>query len=237
MGSRGRRAATTSTPRATWPRSPTRSRLDRARGHRREQLGGAGRVSAGQSDWDALDYRNHLPGHRQHFTENNPNHILPDMTFAGANALPNTGPSTSARARASLAGDERHAQHLGEPDAPARQAQHEGRVLLRAHRAARPAVEQRRHLQLQLRRGQSARHQPRLGERDARAPQHLHRRTTTTSARCRRSTSPSSSSRTTGASRSVHARPRRPLLAHRRRLRPDRDIGWFDPAPGIRRGR
>ncbi len=43
-----------------------------------------------QSDWDALDYRNHLPGHRQFFTENNPNHILPDMTFAGANALPMT---------------------------------------------------------------------------------------------------------------------------------------------------
>jgi Carboxypeptidase regulatory-like domain/TonB-dependent Receptor Plug Domain len=43
-----------------------------------------------QSDWDALDYRNHLPGHRQYFTENNPNHILPDMTFAGTNALPNT---------------------------------------------------------------------------------------------------------------------------------------------------
>ena len=37
-----------------------------------------------QSDWDALDYRNHLPGHRQYFPENNPNHILPDMTFAGA---------------------------------------------------------------------------------------------------------------------------------------------------------
>ena len=48
----------------------------------------------GQSDWDALDYRNHLPGHRQYFTENNPNHILPDITFmpaaGGANALPNT---------------------------------------------------------------------------------------------------------------------------------------------------
>jgi Carboxypeptidase regulatory-like domain/TonB-dependent Receptor Plug Domain len=43
-----------------------------------------------QSDWDALDYRNHLPGHRQFFTENNVNHILPDMTFAGANALPMT---------------------------------------------------------------------------------------------------------------------------------------------------
>ncbi len=43
-----------------------------------------------QSDWDALDYRNHLPGHRQYFPENNQNHILPDMTFAGANALPNT---------------------------------------------------------------------------------------------------------------------------------------------------
>ena len=47
-----------------------------------------------QSDWDALDYRNHLPGHRQYFTENNPNHILPDITFmpaaGGANALPNT---------------------------------------------------------------------------------------------------------------------------------------------------
>jgi hypothetical protein len=48
----------------------------------------------GQSDWDALDYRNHLPEHRQYFTENNPNHILPDITFmpvnGGANALPNT---------------------------------------------------------------------------------------------------------------------------------------------------
>ena len=44
-----------------------------------------------QSDWDALDYRNHLPGHRQYFTENNPNHILPDMTFCRrANALPKT---------------------------------------------------------------------------------------------------------------------------------------------------
>jgi hypothetical protein len=43
-----------------------------------------------QADWDALDYRKHLPGHRQYFPENNPNHILPDMTFAGANALPNT---------------------------------------------------------------------------------------------------------------------------------------------------
>jgi hypothetical protein len=48
----------------------------------------------GQSDWDALDYRNHLPGHRQYFAENNPNHILPDITFmpaaGGANALPMT---------------------------------------------------------------------------------------------------------------------------------------------------
>jgi hypothetical protein len=44
----------------------------------------------GQTDWDALDYRNHLPGHRQYFPENNPNHILPDMTFGGSNALPNT---------------------------------------------------------------------------------------------------------------------------------------------------
>ena len=47
-----------------------------------------------QSDWDALDYRIHLPGHRQYFDGNNPNHILPDITFmpagGGANALPNT---------------------------------------------------------------------------------------------------------------------------------------------------
>jgi hypothetical protein len=43
-----------------------------------------------QADWDALDYRNHLPGHRQYFDDNNPNHILPNMSFAGANALPNT---------------------------------------------------------------------------------------------------------------------------------------------------
>jgi len=44
----------------------------------------------GQSDWDALDYHNHLLGHRQYFPENNPNSILPDMTFAGSNALPMT---------------------------------------------------------------------------------------------------------------------------------------------------
>ena len=56
----------------------------------------------GQSDWDALDYRNHLPEHRQYFTENNPNHILPDMTFAGAQRpAEHAGPSTSARARRS----------------------------------------------------------------------------------------------------------------------------------------
>ena len=56
----------------------------------------------GQSDWDALDYRNHLPGHRQYFPENNPNHILPDMTFRRAPTPCRTrGPSTSARARAS----------------------------------------------------------------------------------------------------------------------------------------
>ena len=55
-----------------------------------------------QSDWDALDYRNHLPGHRQYFTENNPNHILPDMTFCAAPTPCRTrGPSTSARARPS----------------------------------------------------------------------------------------------------------------------------------------
>ena len=64
--------------------------LDRARGHRRDELGDQDVYPLGQSDWDALDYRNHLPGHRQYFTENNPNHILPDMTFAGTNALPNT---------------------------------------------------------------------------------------------------------------------------------------------------
>ncbi len=56
----------------------------------------------GQADWDALDYRNHLPGHRQYFTENNPNHILPDMTFCRRRTPCRTpGPSTSARARRS----------------------------------------------------------------------------------------------------------------------------------------
>jgi hypothetical protein len=43
-----------------------------------------------QTDWDALDYRNHLPGHRQYFAGNNPNHVLPNMSFGGSNALPNT---------------------------------------------------------------------------------------------------------------------------------------------------
>ena len=43
-----------------------------------------------QADRDALDYRSHLPGHRQYFPENNPNFNLPNMTFGGQNALPNT---------------------------------------------------------------------------------------------------------------------------------------------------
>ena len=141
----------------------------------------------GQSDWDALDYRNHLPGHRQYFPENNPNHILPDMTFCAAPTPCRTRRDINIGQGQSVpvAGDERHAQPLGEPDPPARQAQPQGRVLLRAHGAARRAVEQRRHLQLQLRRGQSARHQPRLGERAARAPQHLHREQQQHRARCR----------------------------------------------------
>jgi hypothetical protein len=43
-----------------------------------------------QADLDAIDYRTILPGHRQYFEGNNPNHILPNMSFAGSNALPNT---------------------------------------------------------------------------------------------------------------------------------------------------
>ena len=176
-----------------------------------------------QSDWDALDYRNHLPGHRQFFTENNPNHILPDMTFLPPRrqrAAEHAGHRHRPGSELPLAGDERHAQLLGEPDAPARQAQHEGRVLLRADGAARPAVEQRRHLQLQLRRGQSARHQPRVGERGARAPQPLHRKqqqpALDAGVQPARVLPPGQLAHIA----SVHARPRRPLLAHRRRPRP-----------------
>jgi hypothetical protein len=43
-----------------------------------------------QADWDLLDYRLQMPAHRQIFADNNPNHIMPNMSFAGANALPNT---------------------------------------------------------------------------------------------------------------------------------------------------
>ncbi|MGH9373843.1 MAG: carboxypeptidase regulatory-like domain-containing protein, partial [Vicinamibacterales bacterium] len=43
-----------------------------------------------QTDLDAIDYRVILPGHRQYFEGNNPNSILPNMSFAGSNALPNT---------------------------------------------------------------------------------------------------------------------------------------------------
>ena len=88
----------------------------------------------GQSDWDALDYRNHLPGHRQYFTENNPNHILPDMTFARRQRpAEHEGHQHRPGPELPVAGVERYAQLLGEPDAPARQAQPQGRVLLRAH--------------------------------------------------------------------------------------------------------
>ncbi len=59
----------------------------------------------GQSDWDALDYRNHLPGHRQYFTENNPeSHPAGhDLHAAAGRQRPaeHAGTSTSARARAS----------------------------------------------------------------------------------------------------------------------------------------
>ena len=104
----------------------------------------------GQSDWDALDYRNHLPGHRQYFTENNPNHILPDITLCprGRRQRPpeHEGHQHRPGPGVPVAGDEPRAQLLGQPDPPARQAQLQGRLLLRAHRAAGRDVEQRRHL-------------------------------------------------------------------------------------------
>jgi hypothetical protein len=43
-----------------------------------------------QADWDALDYRLQLSGHKQYYADNNPNHILPNMQFSGTNALPGT---------------------------------------------------------------------------------------------------------------------------------------------------
>ena len=70
-------------------------------------------------------------------TENNPNHILPDMTFSRRGWRQRLAEDEEHQHRPdpefSVAGDERYPQFLGEPDAPARLAQPEGRVLLRAH--------------------------------------------------------------------------------------------------------
>ena len=154
-----------------------------------------------QSDWDALDYRNHLPGHRQYFTENNSNHILPDMTFA---ALPTRLPNT----RAINIGQGQNFPWLATNDThnfsvnlTHVRGSHNLKVGFFYERTGRPgpAVEQRRHVQLQLRCGQSARHQSRLGERAARDTSTPTPKGTTTPGRCRGSTSRSSSSRTTGA--------------------------------------
>ena len=71
-----------------------------------------------------------------------PNHILPDMTFAGANALAEhpehqhrPGPGVP------VAGVEPYPQLLGEPDPPARHAQPQDRLLLRTQQPAGCAVE------------------------------------------------------------------------------------------------
>ena len=172
----------------------------------------------GQADWDALDYRNHLPGHRQYFPENNPNHILPDMTFAGANALPKTqGHQHRPGPGVPVAGVEPYPQLLGEPDPRARQAQPQGRVLLRAQQPAGCDVEQCRNLQLQLRRGQSARHQPRVGQRAAREPQHLHREQQQHPVDAALQPAGVLRSGQLAAQPEVHPRSRCALLPHRRR--------------------
>ena len=194
---------------------------DRARGHRGNQLGGAGRLPARAVRLGCARLPESPPGspavlHREQSESHPAGHDVRRRQRAAEHAGYRHRPGSELP----LAGDERHAQPLGEPDAPARQAQHEGRVLLRADGAARPAVEQRRHLQLQLRRGQSARHQPRVGQRGARAPQHLHRKqqqpALDAGIQPARVLPPGQLAHIA----SVHARPRRPLLAHRRRLRP-----------------
>ena len=43
-----------------------------------------------QADRDAVDYTTQLPGHVPLFAGVNPLHVLPNMSFAGTNALPNT---------------------------------------------------------------------------------------------------------------------------------------------------
>ena len=174
-----------------------------------------------QSDWDALDYRNHLPGHRQYFTENNPNHILPDMTFARRQrAAEHEGHQHRPGAELPLAGDERHAQHLGEPDAPARQAQLEGRVLLRAHGAARSRC------RATPARTTSTPTRPIRSTPTSGGPTRLlgHLNTYTENNNNQRSMPVFNQPEffvqdNWRLTRRLHARPRRPLLAHRRRLR------------------
>jgi hypothetical protein len=175
-----------------------------------------------QADWDALDYRIHLPGHRQYFAGNNPNHILPDMTFAGSNALPNTRNINIGQGQNFpwLATNDTHNFSVNLTHVRGSHNLKAGFFYERTGRP-RPAVEQRGPLQLQLRPRQPARHQPRLGERDAREPERLHREqhagAVAATVQPARVLPPGQLARQP----QPHPRSRRPLLAHRRRLRPE----------------
>ena len=118
-----------------------------------------------------------------------------------------------------VAGVEPCPQLLGQPDPPARQAQPQGRLLLRTQQPAGRDVEQCGHVQLQLRRGQSARHQSGLGERAARAPQHLHREQQQHPVDAAVQSAGVLRSGQLAAQPEVHPRCRRALLTHRRRPR------------------
>ena len=198
--------------------------LDRARGHRRDQLGDPGRVSVGtirlgcprlsQSPAGSPPVlhgeqsESHPAGHHVHAGR------------GGANALPNTRNINIGQGQSFpwLASNDTHnlsvnLTHL--------RGKHNLKTGFFYERTGRPgaAVEQRRHLQLQLGRGQSARHQSRLGERAARAPQHLHREQQQHPLAA--AVQPAGVLRPGQLARdpAADARSRRPLLLHRRGLR------------------
>ena len=174
-----------------------------------------------QSDWDALDYRNHLPGHRQFFTENNPNHILPNMTFGGANALPNTRDIAIGQGQSFpwLATNDTHnlsvnLTHL--------RGKHNMKAGFFYERTGRPGPLSSNAGTYNFNSDAANPLDTNLGWANAaaRAPQHLHRKQQQPALHAgiqpARVLLPGQLAHVA----SVHARPRRPLLAHRRRLRP-----------------
>ena len=192
-----------------------------------------------QSDWDALDYRNHLPGHQQYFPENNPNHILPDMTFAGANALPNTRAITIGQGQAFpwLATNDAHNISVNLTHV---RGTHNMKAGFFYERTGRPGALSSNAGTYNFNSDAANPLDTNLGwaNATARAPQHLHREQQQPALHAgiqpARVLLPGQLARVA----SVHPRPRRPLLAHRRRLRQGSGHRLVrSRPPGVRRTR